>query len=158
FGGRYDASVNLREVLEFVRAEALAVQASVTPTNTPQAAVIGIVVSDAFEVFFDTLESSRKCQNLRENPRIALVVGWDEKVGRTVQIEGVADEPTGAELERLKRPYFERFPDGVVRQSWPGITYVRVRPTWLRYSDFSGAEPRVVEYDASDLVAFAHAR
>jgi hypothetical protein len=150
--------VNLREILRFVRSRSLAVQASVSPVNTPQAAVIGIVVSDTFEVFFDTLESSRKCQNLRENSRIALVVGWEESDGRTAQIEGVADEPCGEELERLKPLYFESFPEGVARQSWPGITYVRVRPTWVRFSDFSGPEPRIVEYDANELVEFAHAR
>ncbi|MFZ5892863.1 MAG: pyridoxamine 5'-phosphate oxidase family protein [Myxococcota bacterium] len=145
----------LREVLAFVRRHSLAVQASVTASNSPQAAVVGIVVSDRFEVFFDTLESSRKCQNLRENPRLALVVGWDLKEGRTVQIEGVADEPRGVDLDRLKPVYFERFPDGIERQSWAGITYVRVRPTWVRYSDFSGSEPRIVEFDAGDLVNFA---
>ncbi len=150
--------MNLREVLRFVRSRGLAVQASVSPVNAPQAAVIGIVVSDTFEVFFDTLESSRKCQNLRENSRVALVVGWEESDGRTVQLEGVADEPRGEDLERLKPLYFERFPEGVARQSWPGITYVRVRPTWIRYSDFSRTEPRIVEYDASELVAFAHAQ
>jgi hypothetical protein len=62
-----------------------------------------------------------------------------------VQIEGVADEPRGAELVALKRVYFAAFPDGRTREAWPGITYVRVRPTWIRYGDFRGAEPLVIE-------------
>jgi hypothetical protein len=155
---RYARRVQLREILNFVRRHSLAVQASVSSSHAPQAAVVGIVVSDRFEMFFDTLESSRKCQNLRENSRIALVVGWDLAEGRTAQIEGVVDEPAGAELERLKLLYFERFPDGVERQSWPGITYVRVRPTWLRFSDFSGKQPQIVEFDANHLVAYTLAR
>jgi hypothetical protein len=36
----------------------------------------------------------------------------------------------------LKRVYFDAFPDGPQREQWPGITYVRVRVTWARYSDF----------------------
>ena len=28
------------------------------------------------------------------------------------------------------------FPDGPTRLSWPGIAYFRVRPRWVRYSDF----------------------
>jgi hypothetical protein len=72
------------------------VQTSVSPLSGPQAAVVGIVVSDHFEVFFDTVESSRKAANLRRNPKVALVVGGlsvgDE---RTVHYEGVADEPSG---------------------------------------------------------------
>lgn len=151
-------AVQLREILNFVRRHSLAVQASVSPNNAPQAAVVGIVVSDRFEVFFDTLENTRKCQNLRANTRIALVVGWDLAEGRTVQLEGVVDEPRGPDLERLQPLYFARFPDGVERQRWPGITYVRVRPTWLRYSDFSGKEPHIVEYDANDLVQLALGR
>jgi hypothetical protein len=63
----------------------------------------------------------------------------------------VADEPAGAELEALQRRYFEQFPDGPSRLAWPGITYFRVRPTWVRYSDFRGAEPRIVELGAAEL-------
>jgi hypothetical protein len=53
-----------------------------------------------------------------------------------VQYEGIADEPAGADLQRLKDLYFEAFPEGRGRQGWPGITYIRARPIWLRYSDF----------------------
>ena len=95
------------------------------------------------ELVFDTLGSTRKAMNLRRDGRVAVVMGWDE--GQTVQIEGVADEPTAAELERLRRTYFAKFPDGPTRLAWPGLTYFRVRPTWVRYSDFRGAAPVVVE-------------
>lgn len=132
------------ELLAFVRRHRYAVQASVAPSGAPQAAVIGVAVSDELELVFDTLGTSRKARNLRRDPRIALVVGWDEE--QTVQLEGVADEPEGAELARLKRVYFDAFPDGPEREHWPDISYVRVRLAWARYSDFrpGGA---VVEID-----------
>ena len=63
-----------------------------------------------------------------------MVIGWDEE--QTVQYEGTADEPTGADLAELWNHYFARFPDGPTRLSWPGITYFRIRPTWIRFSDF----------------------
>jgi hypothetical protein len=47
--------------------------------------------------------------------------------------------------------YFSRFPDGRERQRWPGITYWRVRPAWVRYSDYSRNPPEVVELTAADL-------
>lgn len=137
------------ELVQFLRRHRWGVQSSVSPSGAPQAAVVGIAVSDACEVFFDTLDSTRKCTNLRRDPRIAFVIGWDEE--QTVQIEGVADEPAGDDLERLRALYFDRFPDGRDRASWPGITYFRVRPTWARYSDFRGAEPRIVELEREDL-------
>ena len=139
-------------LLEFMRRSLYAVEATVSPTREPQGAVVGIIVTDAFEVFFDTLRTSRKAQNLRRDPAIALVIGGtannDE---RTVQYEGLADEPAGAELERLQQLYFERFPDGRDRQRMPDVTYFRVKPLWIRYSSFAAGAPEIVELSAEDL-------
>ncbi|MGH7626111.1 MAG: hypothetical protein ACREOJ_12440 [Gemmatimonadaceae bacterium] len=55
--------------------------------------------------------------------------GWVAGDERTVQFEGIADEPVGVELERIQETYFAAWPDGPPRASWPGITYFRVRPT-----------------------------
>ncbi|MFD9218530.1 pyridoxamine 5'-phosphate oxidase family protein [Streptomyces sp. NPDC060064] len=131
------------ELLWFLRRYKLAVQATVTPDGAPQAAVVGFAVTDELEIVFDTVETTRKCFNLRTDPRIALVIGWDDAV--TAQIEGVADFPTGSELERLQQCYFAAYPDGRDRLAWPGITHVRVRPTWVRYSDFTQDPPHIVE-------------
>lgn len=140
------------ELLQFMRGHSVAVQASVSPTEAPQAAVVGFAVSERFELVFDTLDTTRKLHNLRRNPAIAFVIGGltrgDE---RTVQYEGIADEPEGAELARLKELYFTAFPDGPERQRWPGITYVRVRATWIRYSDFNRAPPQIVEFAPHQL-------
>ena len=55
--------------------------------------------------------------NLRRNPNIALVIGGtslgDE---RTVQYEGITDEPNGPKLRLLKELYFASF-----RSSGSGI-------------------------------------
>lgn len=132
------------ELVSFIGAQPWAVEASVDASGSPQAAVIGVAVTDDLELIFDTVNTTRKCANLRRDPRVALVIGWDD--ARTVQYEGIADEPTSEELEmRLLPIYLARFPDGEVRRSWPDITYFRVRPRWIRYSDFSGETPRVVE-------------
>lgn len=138
------------DVLEFMRRHSLAVQASVSFAGAPQAAVVGFIVTDTFEIVFDTVETSRKVVNLRCNARCALVIGGltdgDE---RTVQFEGISDEPTGNELERLKDMYFGRFPEGRDRQQWPGLTYVRVRPQWLRFSNFNESPPAIIEFTFS---------
>ena len=134
-------------LLEFLRRHRLAVQASVTPAGAPQAAVVGYAVTDLFEIVFDTLDSSRKGQNLRRNNRIALVIGGlAEGEEQTIQYEGIADEPAGEELERLKQVYYAAWPDGPSRLAWAGLTYVRVRPTWVRYSNFNLNPPQIVEF------------
>jgi hypothetical protein len=141
-------------LLAFLRQHRLAVQASVSVVDAPQAAVVGIAVTDRFEIVFDTVDSSRKVRNLRTNPEIALVIGGlnagDE---RTVQFEGIADEPSGIELDRLQSAYFSVYPECRAHLTWPGITYVRVRPTWIRYSDFNVSPPQIVEFRSSDLPA-----
>lgn len=142
------------ELLKFLRGHRLAVQASVSPAAAPQAAVIGYAVTDRFEIVFDTLDSSRKGQNLRRNNRLALVIGGlVDGEERTVQYEGIADEPSGEELDHLKQVYYAAWPDGPSRLTWPGLIYVRVRPTWIRYSDFSANPPEIVEFTGDQLVS-----
>src|SRR5262245_15236442 len=141
-----------RALLDFLRSHRLAVEASVSPTGAAQAAVVGFAITDQFEIVFDTLASTRKAQNLRQNPKIALVVGGAASGEEcTVQYEGIADVPSGAELERLKRVYYEAYPDGPSRLSWPGLIYVRVQPTWVRYSDYTVDPPLIEEFGAGEL-------
>jgi hypothetical protein len=66
-------------------------------------------------------------------------------------VEGVVDEPTGDELQRLRQVYFQRFPDGHARAALPDIAYFRVTPTWIRYSDFRSTPPTLVEWSGRSL-------
>lgn len=117
--------------------------------GAPQSAVVGVAVAGSLELVFDTLRSSRKAANIARSPRVSAVM-W--RGAATAQIEGLADEPSGAELERIRAVYLERFPDGVARMT-PETTYVRIRPTWIRTTDFSSDPPSIVELDASSLAA-----
>ena len=130
------------ELFPFLQKHRLGVQSTVSPEGVPQAAVVGIAGTPELEIIFDTLDTSRKCRNLRADPRIAFVIGWDAEI--TVQLEGIADEPTGAERDRILEAYFAVYPDGRERLAWPGITHFRVRPTWVRYSDFK-VPPEIIE-------------
>ncbi len=133
------------ELAAFLRAQPWAVEASVTGGGEPQAAVIGVAVTDKLELIFDTLATSGEAANLRANPRIALVVGWDD--GQTAQVEGIADEPVGADLQAAKDVYLRRFPDGHERAALPDITYFRIVPRWIRYSDFRTTPPTVLVFE-----------
>jgi hypothetical protein len=145
-------AITVEGLLRFMQSHRYAVQSSVHNDGTPQSAVIGVAVSDRGEVVFDTLGTSRKAGNLRAAPAIALVFGsLEPDAARTVQLEGVADEPGGDERERLVNLYCAVFPDGRQRQQWPDLTYFRVTPRWLRYADFSIDPPEIVERDAAWL-------
>jgi len=140
------------ELLTFMRSERFAVEASVGPHHAVQAAVVGIAVSDEFEIVFDTLTDSRKASNLRANPSVAFVIGSTaDGTERTVQYEGIADTPSGDELRRVQEIYFEVFPDGRDRLHWKGLIHVRVKPLWIRYSNYAPQPPLVLEFDAAAL-------
>ncbi len=146
-------------LLEFLRTQRLAVQASRGDSDNIQAAIVGVAITDSFEIVFDTLSTSRKAQNLRANPQIALVIGgWMSGSERTVQYEGTVDEPTGPELERLKAAYFATWPDGPSRAAWPGLIYIRVRPTWIRYSDYTRDPPLITEFTGEDFTSAPRTR
>lgn len=127
-------AVSKQELYDFIKARSLAVLATVSGDGAPEAALVGIAVTPDLELIFDTLDATRKFPNLMRDPRIAFVIGWDGE--ETLQYEGVADQPEGEELERLKDIYFAAIPDGRDRQDWPGLTYVRVKPRWVRFSSY----------------------
>ena len=142
------------DLLRFMRAHPNAVQATISSDGSPQAAVVGIAVTDLFEVVFDSLETTRKAVNLSQNPRVALVIGgWTPGDERTVQYEGIVDRPTGVELEALKAIYYARFPSGPSRLAWPGLVYLRARATWIRYTDFDKNPAEKIELNRDQLMA-----
>ena len=143
-------AIGRQNVGDFLRAQKWAVVSTVSANGGPQSAVIGVAATESFEVIFDTLSSSRKAANLRADARVSLVIGGLDGSVRTVQYEGVADFPDGQALEDVKRVYYAAFPDGPDRLLWSGITYVRVRPRWIRFSDFSVQPPQIAEFVFDD--------
>jgi pyridoxine/pyridoxamine 5'-phosphate oxidase len=131
------------EIHAFMAQFRYGVVSSMASNGTPQSALVGIAVTPQLEIVFDTIKSSRKYPNLVARPSCSLVVGWGGE--QTVQFEGIATEPKGAELTRFQEAYFAVWTDGPARLSWPGITYFAVQPRWIRFSDFDQSPPRIEE-------------
>jgi uncharacterized pyridoxamine 5'-phosphate oxidase family protein len=144
--------MQLEELYNFIHARKLAVISTTSPAGNPQSALVGVAVSPELHIVFDTVKSSRRYTNLKADPRISLVSGWDGEI--TVQYEGLAVEPEGETLHQAKSLYFQTWPDGVDRQQWPGITWFLVTPRWIRYSDF--ASGRIEEKNFSPITLTFH--
>jgi pyridoxine/pyridoxamine 5'-phosphate oxidase len=129
-------------LLAFIRAHGLAVVSTVSAGGAPEAALVNIAVTDDLELIFYALQTTRKCVNLRRDPRIAAVIGWDDET--SLQYEGIADEPRDEELDRLKQVYRAARPNAGFQMVWPGLTYFRIRPKWIRFSHY-GAKWSVEE-------------
>jgi hypothetical protein len=153
--------ISRNELVEFLRSCPLATVATISTDGAPQAAIVGVAVSERFELVFDTVDTSRKFHNVQREPRIAVVFGaagayrsgsHDE---RTLQYEGRADVPSGEDLERVRETiYFKQFPDGRERLKWPHIAHVSVRPVWMRYSNYNANPPEIVELSGEALTKF----
>jgi hypothetical protein len=135
--------MDIEEVYRFMSGERLAVLATVDADEQPEAALVGFAVTPKLELVFDTVKQSRKYPNLKRNPRMAWVIGCTTEV--SVQYEGVAEELEGEDLAKYKKTYFAKFLDGPARESWPGITYFVVRPSWVRFCDYNPATLRIEE-------------
>jgi general stress protein 26 len=129
-------------IYDFMKQHKLAVVSTVSADDTPESALVGIGVSRDLEIVFDTVKTSRKYENLLQNPKVALVIGWDDET--TVQYEGIATELAGHDDDLYREVYYEAYPDGRDRAAnWPGLVHFKVTPNWLRYSNFN--DPVVVE-------------
>jgi pyridoxine/pyridoxamine 5'-phosphate oxidase len=136
----------MQELTDFMLHQRLAVVSSISPEGKPESAVVAVAVSRDLELVFDTLRNTRKFVNLRHNPHVSVVLGgWNDGDERTVQYEGIAEIPGGTELRHVQDLYFDTFPEGRERMGWGGISYVRIKPDWLRFSDFNVTPPKVIE-------------
>lgn len=131
-------------ILDYIRAQRLAVIASVSASGAPQAALVGVAITGALEIIFDTVSTSRKHANLIIDSRVALTFGG---VGeKTLQYEGRAHMiDVNAESGHLYlEAYYAVWPDGRARRAWPNIAYWLISPTWIRYSDYD-CGPLIIE-------------
>ena len=122
------------EFVAFVRKHGLGVIATLGPQGTPQAAVVAVLATDLGEIVFGTERGSRKFANIRQRPAVALAIGWDDDEV-TVQCEGIADEPSGADMDRCLKSYLDRFPGERRLVANGELGLVRVRMNWIRYDD-----------------------
>ena len=128
------ASKTKDDILRFLQAQRWGVIATATLDGRPEAALVDIAVTAQGEIVFETTSATRKFGNLRDNPRVAFVVGWENE--QTLQIDGNVDAPMGSELARLRDFYLSTFPQKLSHPNWPGNHYFRVRPHWMRFSDY----------------------
>jgi general stress protein 26 len=143
--------MRLDELYNFIHARRLAVISTTSPGGDPQSSLVGVAVSPELHIVFDTVKSSRKYTNLKADPRISLVTGWDAEI--TVQYEGIAGEPEGEALHQAKSFYFKTWPECTEHQHWPDITWFLVTPRWIRYSDFNSGRIEEGNFSPSALTS-----
>lgn len=92
-------------ILEFIKKEKLAVLATVGET-VPESSVLEFGETDNLEIILDMFTASRKYKNMKANPNVSLVIGWDEDI--TIQYEGIAEELSGKEKTQHQEIYWKK--------------------------------------------------
>jgi uncharacterized pyridoxamine 5'-phosphate oxidase family protein len=120
---------------EYIKNHKLAVISTVAKNGMPQSSIIGMVVTKNLEIICSSFNTSRKYQNLKTNPKVALVIGWEK--GKTLQYEGVAEEVDNKLLDDALETHLKgaRSIAKYVPREF-GVVY-KITPKWMRFTDLS---------------------
>lgn len=111
--------------------------------NSPESALVGYVEDD-LKITFGTSVKSRKYQNLKENTKVAIVIGWSSTTG-TIQYEGFARELKVEEYEEYSNKQYEKNPLNEKQIIKDDHRYFIVTPTWIRFIDTAGSQTGTYE-------------
>lgn len=115
--------------------------------NKPESAVIAFTQTKEFEIVFETFFDTRKYTNLQKYKNVALATGFSPTHHITFQYEGVAKPMSSPEeINECKTLFASKdTPCGPEFLNHPKVTFWKITPTWLRYSDYTGSVPVIVE-------------
>lgn len=134
-------------VLDHLRSNLLCVVSTVDITKTqPESALVSFVEQDDLTLYISTRVTTRKYANLKKNPKVALVIGWELSNKRTLQYEGKASEMTHAtEVAGIKQLFREKDSPAQGFLDNPETRFFQITPTWIRYSDYGEHPPVMFE-------------
>lgn len=127
---------NKEKVYKFIKAHILGVVSTIdSKGGWPESAVVAFSETKDLEIIFGTFNNARKYKNLQSNKNISFVVGWDDNI--TVQYEGIAQEVSGDELDQCREIHLTKNPKSKKYAFDEKQRFFKVRPVWVKYSDFN---------------------
>jgi hypothetical protein len=134
------------EVVGFLNTQQLGRIATLGSNGQPQIANVAFSQNDALELIIGTSETSRKAINIMRDSRVAFEATDPEK-RYTVQFEGNAHRLSPEEFESRSKAHFEKLPGSLPFKDITGQAHFLLKPTWVRFSDCSGASWVVTEFN-----------
>jgi general stress protein 26 len=140
-----------REIVSFLASPDNAIMTLATSAGDRVLARLILVTCEDLDVYFFTWGGSRKCEQIRDNPRVALCKD-------RVQIEGTAEilgglfDPANVSIRGL---FEERFPETV--ETWrdrPGMVLVKITPISAVLAGEPGEEPHLQFVDLKREIAY----
>ncbi|HVY72654.1 MAG TPA: pyridoxamine 5'-phosphate oxidase family protein [Candidatus Paceibacterota bacterium] len=135
-----------KDALAFLKRHKTGVLATRGEAVGPHASMVYYTADDDFNIYFVTLENSRKFKALSAHPQVAFVVATPD-VPQTLQIEGMAvDITTDTQVAQKKDEIMQvlnsnpNFYAPITKMDPSEVVVVWLRPTWVRWSDFAFEE------------------
>jgi nitroimidazol reductase NimA-like FMN-containing flavoprotein (pyridoxamine 5'-phosphate oxidase superfamily) len=130
------------EALSFLVAHTTGVLSTVSIANTPRSRTVYYTCDDSFCVYFTTLTSTRKVEDISHNPNAAFVVSESDSP-QTLQLEGTLTDLTetatnDAITQDLMRTVMSnsRFGPPLDRLDPSIVRFYRFTPNWVRWGSF----------------------
>ena len=137
-----------KEVIDFINSQFLSVLSLEMPDGAPHAATMHFAFSENPRMFlFETYRPHKKSEALFSRPesRASLVIGFDEKSRRTLQLDDEARLLLD-DTERLlfNKIYFKRFPNKKEKSKDPKFVFFAFLPRWWRFTDWDAPGGKLV--------------
>ncbi len=135
-------------ILKLLGDELVCVISTVTSEGLSESAAMAFTAFEDFSIAFQTPDNTRKYQNLKSNPSVSIVVGWDVLTMISVQYEGFAQEVTDAEeINRIRKAQLEKNSHSERYAHIPENKYFLVKPLWVRYSELQEGSEYIYEFN-----------
>lgn len=116
--------------------------------SAPQSAAVTISETPELHIIFASRSDRRKNRNIIKNPKVSIVIGFDPKEMKTIQMEGMAHVISDPErLEEAKQFHYQKNPNSLRYKDDPLREYFEIVPYWIRYSNLLSIVPEVWEVE-----------
>lgn len=116
------------ETLELLEEREVCTLATASADGIPEAATVRYMCDDDFNIYINSGSTYRKYQNMKENPRVAVVVNGEYK---NIQLEGIAKEVPESEAEHIIGMYEDKYGNSEYLTNNESV-FFEIETDWVR--------------------------
>jgi general stress protein 26 len=136
-----------QEILDYLKTQRVGVLALEMMDGSPHGATVHFAHNENPLIFyFETNREYRKSEALfgREKTRATFVVGVDEKIPKTMQLDGVVELLKPEEMATFTAVYLSKFPEKNKKVEDPKKVLFKFTPTWWRFTDWTKPKGKAI--------------
>lgn len=139
-------NIKKADALAFLKSYNTGVLSTLSPGGTPRSRTVYYVCGEDFSIYFLTLISTRKVEDVRHHAEVAFSVSNDA-VPQSIEIEGVAKDVSDLPVsDATVHAIFEQLQSNAKYQAplthfdAAVVKLYRITPTWIRWGDFTSGK------------------